>query len=61
MSKMSNFIIKVDEMWSSGYSAEEIADHLNTSLDMVKGALNFDDESNSITSIEVDNQESIIF
>lgn len=61
MSKMSNFIIEVDEMWSSGYNIEEIAEHLNTSLDMVKGALNFDAELSAVNSAHVDDLQCVSF
>lgn len=51
MSKMSNFIIEVDALRDSGYSVQEIADILNTSPDLVKGAFN--------VNVEYDVQDGI--
>ena len=42
MSKMSNFVVSVNELWCAGYSVQEIANQLNTTEFFVKNAVDFD-------------------
>lgn len=44
MSKMSNLIIEINELYHNDFSVQEIADKLDISEDMVCSALDIDDE-----------------